>query len=170
LNPSFNAPQFLHAINHLDATLLIIGAETNFPRKDPRSNIPLLTSLIPNLARSAIDSELVPSLKNVVLVNNARGRIELDEFRTLGRYENVMEDGERDSALEDQGLDPHDAINIQFTSGTTSMPKAACLSHRNILNNGKFIGDRMLLTTNDIVCCPPPLFQSVPLPLSPSDI
>lgn len=39
------------------------------------------------------------------------------------------------------------------------MPKAACLSHRSILNNGKSIGDRMLLTANDIVCCPPPLFH-----------
>ena len=39
------------------------------------------------------------------------------------------------------------------------MPKAACLSHRSILNNGSQIGDRMLLTPNDIVCCPPPLFH-----------
>ena len=170
MNPTFNAPQIVNAINHLDATVLIIGAETNFPRKDPRPNIPLLTNLIPNLSGSSIDSELAPSLKNVVLVDNARGRIELGEYRSLGRYENVMEDGERDSAVEDQGLDPHDVINIQFTSGTTSMPKAACLSHRNILNNGKSIGDRMLLTTNDIVCCPPPLFQSVSLHSSLPDI
>ena len=37
--------------------------------------------------------------------------------------------------------------------------KAACLTHRSVLNNGKSIGDRMLLTHKDIVCCPPPLFQ-----------
>ena len=62
-------------------------------------------------------------------------------------------------ALPDQGLSPTDVVNIQFTSGTTSMPKAACLSHRSILNNGVQIGDRMLLTPKDIVCCPPPLFH-----------
>jgi acyl-CoA synthetase (AMP-forming)/AMP-acid ligase II len=45
------------------------------------------------------------------------------------------------------------------TSGTTSAPKAACLSHRSILNNGKSIGDRMLLTERDVVICPPPLFH-----------
>lgn len=39
------------------------------------------------------------------------------------------------------------------------MPKAACLSHRSILNNGLQIGDRMLLTEQDVICCPPPLFH-----------
>jgi long-subunit acyl-CoA synthetase (AMP-forming) len=159
LNPSFNAPQVLNAINHLDAAHLIIGAETNLPRKDPRPNISLLTHLIPNLAGSSLESELVPSLKNVILVNNAQGRVNLDEYRSLKRYEHVFEDGGQDNAFEDQGLHPEDIVNIQFTSGTTSMPKAACLSHRSILNNGNSIGDRMLLTPDDIVCCPPPLFQ-----------
>lgn len=159
LNPSFNAPQVLNAINHLDASHLIIGAETNLPRKDPRSNISLLTHLIPNLSGSSLESELVPSLKNVVLVNNAQGRVALDEYRSLKRYEHVFEDGGQDNAFQDQGLHPDDIVNIQFTSGTTSMPKAACLSHRSILNNGNSIGDRMLLTPDDVVCCPPPLFQ-----------
>ncbi|KAI5856474.1 long-chain-fatty-acid-CoA ligase [Tricharina praecox] len=58
-----------------------------------------------------------------------------------------------------EGLSPDDVVNIQFTSGTTSTPKAACLTHKSILNNGKAIGDRMLLTPSDIVCCPPPLFH-----------
>ncbi|CAG5186308.1 uncharacterized protein ALTATR162_LOCUS11548 [Alternaria atra] len=159
LNPSFNAPQVLNAINHLDASHLIIGAETNLPRKDPRSNISLLTHLIPNLSGSSLESELVPSLKNVVLVNNAQGRVALDEYRSLKRYEHVFEDGGQDNAFQDQGLHPDDIVNIQFTSGTTSMPKAACLSHRSILNNGNSIGDRMLLTPDDVVCCPPPLFH-----------
>ncbi|CAN9421577.1 unnamed protein product [Alternaria sp. RS040] len=159
LNPSFNAPQVLNAINHLDAAHLIIGAETNLPRKEPRSNISLLTHLIPNLAGSSLESELVPSLKNVVLVNNAQGRVDLNEYRSLKRYEHVIEDGGQDNAFEDQGLHPDDIVNIQFTSGTTSMPKAACLSHKSILNNGNSIGDRMLLTPDDVVCCPPPLFH-----------
>lgn len=62
-------------------------------------------------------------------------------------------------ALPRQDLSPHEIVNIQFTSGTTAMPKAASLSHRSILNNGSQIGDRMLLTPHDIVCCPPPLFH-----------
>jgi long-subunit acyl-CoA synthetase (AMP-forming) len=93
------------------------------------------------------------------LVDNSLGRIDITEYKSTERYENVLEDGGQGSTLGDQGLDPNDIVNIQFTSGTTSMPKAACLSHRNILNNGNSIGDRMLLTADDRVCCPPPLFQ-----------
>lgn len=159
LNPAFNAPQVLSALNHLSASHLIIGAETNLPRKDPRSNIALLAHLVPNLSGSKLESELVPSLQNVVLVNNAYGRIDLDEYNSIQRYEDVAADGGPGSALEDQGLHSDEIANIQFTSGTTSMPKAACLSHKSILNNGNSIGDRMLLTPDDVVCCPPPLFQ-----------
>lgn len=61
--------------------------------------------------------------------------------------------------LSPRNLSPYDIVNIQFTSGTTAMPKAACLSHRSIVNNGSQIGDRMRLTPEDIVCCPPPLFH-----------
>jgi hypothetical protein len=53
---------------------------------------------------------------------------------------------------------------------TTSTPKAACLTHRGILNNGRSIGDRMLLTHKDIVCSPPPLFQYATPPSSPSNL
>lgn len=158
LNPAFNAPQVLSALNHLEAGHLIIGAETNLPRKDPRSNIPLLTHLVPNLTGVGLESELVPSLQNVILVDNSQGRIDCAVYKSTTKYGDVLENGEG-SALQVQDLDPNDIVNIQFTSGTTSMPKAACLSHRSILNNGKSIGDRMLLTENDRVCSPPPLFQ-----------
>jgi acyl-CoA synthetase (AMP-forming)/AMP-acid ligase II len=159
LNPAFNAPQVLSALNHLAASHLIIGAETNLPRKEPRSNIPLLTHLVPNLEGSNLESELVPSLQKIILVDNASGRIDVNNYKSTTKYENVVEDGESNQSLLDQGLDPNEIVNIQFTSGTTSMPKAACLSHRSILNNGNSIGDRMLLTPKDIVVCPPPLFH-----------
>ncbi|KAI5465062.1 hypothetical protein BGZ63DRAFT_471003 [Mariannaea sp. PMI_226] len=54
---------------------------------------------------------------------------------------------------------PDDVINLQFTSGTTGAPKAAMLTSRNIVNNGRFVGDALRLTPDDIVCCPPPLFH-----------
>jgi fatty-acyl-CoA synthase len=53
----------------------------------------------------------------------------------------------------------HDPINIQFTSGTTGFPKGATLTHRNILNNGFFIGECMRLTPEDRLCIPVPLYH-----------
>ena len=68
------------------------------------------------------------------------------------------EDGAAVAAVESK-LDPRDAINIQFTSGTTGSPKGATLSHRNILNNGYFVGARIGLTPEDRLCIPVPLYH-----------
>ena len=56
-------------------------------------------------------------------------------------------------------LAPDDAINIQYTSGTTGFPKGATLSHRNILNNGLFIGEACKYTEHDRVCIPVPFYH-----------
>ncbi|HEX9087100.1 MAG TPA: AMP-binding protein [Arthrobacter sp.] len=56
-------------------------------------------------------------------------------------------------------LDPYDAINLQYTSGTTGFPKGATLSHHNILNNGYSIGELMGYTEHDRVVLPVPFYH-----------
>ena len=56
-------------------------------------------------------------------------------------------------------LSPDDAINIQYTSGTTGFPKGATLSHHNILNNGFFVGEMIGYTEHDRVCLPVPFYH-----------
>jgi fatty-acyl-CoA synthase len=66
-----------------------------------------------------------------------------------------------DEALRDRsaGLAPDDAINIQYTSGTTGFPKGATLTHRNILNNGYFVGEGCRYTEEDRICIPVPFYH-----------
>jgi fatty-acyl-CoA synthase len=56
-------------------------------------------------------------------------------------------------------LRPGDPINIQYTSGTTGFPKGATLTHRNILNNGFFVGEHCRYTEEDRVCIPVPFYH-----------
>lgn len=160
LNPSFNATQVVAALGHLGASHFIVSAESNLPRKEPRSNVPLIQHLVQDPANSKLESQLIPSLQKIIFVDNSSGRVDTSGYKSLTPYSSVMSELTADArALPPRDLSAHDIVNIQFTSGTTAMPKAACLSHRSILNNGSQIGDRMRLTPKDIVCCPPPLFH-----------
>lgn len=159
LNPAFNATQIISAFNHLTATHLIIGTETKLPFKPPTSNLSILQTIIPDLSSWALTSEVIPSLKSIILVDNSSGRVDTSNIRAATSWTSISHDTSTSAPTTDAPLSNKEVVNIQFTSGTTSAPKAACLSHRSILNNGNQIGERMLLTAQDVVCCPPPLFH-----------
>ena len=61
---------------------------------------------------------------------------------------------------------PDDVCNMQYTSGTTGFPKGVMLTHRNVVNNGKCIGDRMGLSTADRMMIQVPMFHCFGMVLS----
>jgi fatty-acyl-CoA synthase len=78
-------------------------------------------------------------------------------------WASLLGDGARvdESALAEREsrLRPDDPVNIQFTSGTTGLPKGATLSHRNVLNNGYFNGWTLRYTEHDRICVPVPFYH-----------
>lgn len=103
-----------------------------------------------------IDSWRFPHLKTVVFIGRDEhpGMFTRRAFAELGDVlpDNVLRAREEE-------LDVDDVVNIQYTSGTTGFPKGVLLTHRNILNNGFFIGEIMRLTSRDRVCVPVPFYH-----------
>jgi fatty-acyl-CoA synthase len=119
----------------------------------------IVYQLCPELGTSRpgeLKSGRLPYLKNVVLVGRERmpGMFLFDDLYDMA--EDVTE-----AALDARkaGLDIHDVINMQYTSGTTGFPKGVMLTHYNIVNDGKMIGDCMKFTERDRLCIPVPLFH-----------
>lgn len=118
MNPSFNVNQVAAALNHLGSTHLIISLEANLPRKPPRSTISILQTIVPGLEKTKVESELVPTLKSIITVDNTSGRADASSYRAFTHYEDVFQDGSASSEdLSKIELTPDEIINIQFTSG-----------------------------------------------------
>ncbi|MYK77332.1 MAG: AMP-binding protein [Acidimicrobiaceae bacterium] len=111
----------------------------------------------------AVESFLTSDYRSMITQVWDRVRAERVIYLHTSDWDALLEAAETVSAdrLEERSaqLEPDDAINIQYTSGTTGFPKGATLSHRNILNNGLFIGEACKYTATDRVCIPVPFYH-----------
>ena len=115
--------------------------------------------LVPELrtrARGIIGSKAFPELQSVIFIGQEkhRGMYNMPELLQLGSHES---DDLLNSAKDTVCC--NDVVNMQYTSGTTGFPKGVMLTHRNIVNNGFYIGERQNFTEDDRLCLPVPLFH-----------
>jgi fatty-acyl-CoA synthase len=154
INPAYRLSELEFCLNKVGCRALI-AAE----RLKSSDYLKMLRTLAPELAScgaNELRSERLPHLRLVIRLGQARspGCLNFDDVMRLGteadhvRLERIAED-----------LQPDEAMNIQFTSGTTGLPKGATLSHYNVLNNGYFVGRGIGLTEHDRICIPVPLYH-----------
>ncbi len=157
INPAYRTAEVEYALNKVGCKLLVSMAR--FKTSD---YLGMLRELAPEWQGQQpghLHAAKLPQLKTVVWIDEAgRGA---DEPGLL-RFTDLLARGNAADprlALIAATLKASDPINIQFTSGTTGFPKGATLTHRNILNNGFFIGECMKLTPADRLCIPVPLYH-----------
>jgi len=140
INPAYRADELAYSLQKVGCSALILSPR--WKKSDYRA---LLREAAPG-----------PSLRHVILIGT-------EQDDTMIPFDALMVDvtDEDRARLQDVAnkLCCNDPINIQFTSGTTGSPKGATLSHRNLLNNGYFVGEAMRLSVIDRVCIPVPLYH-----------
>ncbi len=157
INPAYRVAELEYALNKVGCKALVMMAR--FKTSD---YVGMLRELAPEWAHGQpgrLESRALPQLRTVAWIDVPG---EGDDLAGLLRFSQLLARGDaQDPRVAEvaRTLKASDPINIQFTSGTTGFPKGATLTHRNILNNGFFIGEAMQLTPADRLCIPVPLYH-----------
>jgi fatty-acyl-CoA synthase len=153
INPAYRLAELEFALNKVGCRALITA--TSFKTSDYIGMINTLAPELPAVTGGRLEAARLPELEMVIQIAGAApGTIPFESvYRRVGACDRAHLD-----ALAAR-LQFDDAINIQFTSGTTGAPKGATLTHHNILNNGYFIGEAMRLSPHDKLCIPVPLYH-----------
>ena len=154
VNPAYRTAELEYALNTVKAKALLLSRQFRSSAYHD-----MLRDLAPELDRSApgrLRSARLPHLRTVIMLGP-------DPAPGAWSFDQVMQRGEGGprSRLDAIGrsLSPHDAINIQFTSGTTGAPKGATLTHHNIVNNAISCARAMRFGPTDALCIPVPLYH-----------
>ncbi|TIV98413.1 MAG: AMP-binding protein, partial [Mesorhizobium sp.] len=154
INPAYRLTELEYALNKVGCKALVTAAQ--FKTSDYLGMIETLAPEIAKAEPGKLKAKKLPALKIVIRMgdDNSPGMFNFgDVLAMAGRDEHDSLDRISES------LKPADAINIQFTSGTTGAPKGATLTHANIVNNGNFVTSAIKLTVDDRLCIPVPLYH-----------
>ena len=154
INPGYRVPELDYALNKVGCKALITAA--HFKTSD---YVAMLRELAPQLDGAApgeLNAPRLPDLRWVI-------RLDGEKHSGMLNYGDIPgmagKDARRRLAELETELQFDDPINIQFTSGTTGAPKAATLTHHNIVNNAYFVGETMELSERDRLCIPVPMYH-----------
>jgi len=154
INPAYRTYELEYALNKVGCSALITAER--FKSSDYLGTLRELMPEIEGAAPGEVRAKRVPALSTLISIGGGEtpGYVRFDDVLGMGgdRHREMLAD------LQPK-LQFDDAINIQFTSGTTGAPKGATLTHHNLLNNGYFIGEAQRLTDRDKVCIPVPLYH-----------
>ena len=154
INPAYRLTELEYALNKVGCRALL-SAES-FKSSDYLGMIRELAPELEQAPPGELHAARLPELRLVIATGDT-------QHPGMLRFADVMASGEGAdlTALDavTASLHPDDAINIQFTSGTTGVPKGATLSHVNILNNARFTVERLHFSGNDRLCIPVPLYH-----------
>ncbi len=155
VNTNYKSHELEYILNQSDSTTLVHIHEfrdTNY--------FNIVREVIPELERSKkgdLKSGKLPLLKNVVYIGKK------DALQGMYRFEEIISLGasvsDNDLAERERTIDVHDTINMQYTSGTTGFPKGVMLTHYNVVNNARMVGDVMGMTEKDRLLIQVPLFH-----------
>jgi len=154
INPAYRLFELEFVLNKVECQTVI--AAEKFKSSE---YLAMLNALAPELEHAPpgqLRAARLPHLRSVIRMGaeKSAGMFNFDDICALGGAVERQRLEELATALR-----PDDAINIQFTSGTTGNPKGATLSHMNILNNGLIAARGMRLTADDRLCVPVPLYH-----------
>ena len=153
INPAYRRAEVAYTLAKVGVRVLV--AAERFKSSD---YVGMMEDIVPQISQStpgALASPELPDLRTLIKIGGEPrpGWLAFDEVAAgdAGQTARLDEIAAR--------LDARQAINIQFTSGTTGSPKGATLTHRNILNNGYFVGRAQGLREDDRLCVPVPLYH-----------
>lgn len=154
VNTNYKKYELEYLLKQSDAmTLVMIGGVKD---NDYVSHINAVCPELKDCRPGQLESKKLPYLKNVIFLD-ADTPAGMYHWSELDKLAETVREQDR-AALQAQ-TDPHDVINMQYTSGTTGFPKGVMLTHYNIINDGKMIGECMDFSEKDRLCIPVPLFH-----------
>ena len=155
INPAYRLSELEYALN-VSGCRAIVSAE----QLKTSMYLQMLCSLAPELAHSepgALKAAKLPALQWVIRMGDEATPGMLNYGAVLQRGRAALDVRQLDALSAQLSCD--DAINIQFTSGTTGNPKGATLTHHNVVNNARFIAQAMNFSQADSLCIPVPLYH-----------